>query len=129
MEEEIWEHLARHLELLAISHTVVFLFIADSIFQTFWLSLSLQLYLIFFLRGDEGRGLFLTSHPYMFDFATSHFESSMIQLFVSSLFPPPLFVTVFFWFLPAPYVYHLFYFYLFLSYSCFPLLYSMAGFF
>lgn len=72
MEEEIWEHLARHLELLAVSHTVVFLPFSDFIFQTIGCCSRRNCILIFC-------ALLCIS-----DSATSHFDLSMTQQFASS---------------------------------------------
>lgn len=67
----IWEHLARHLERLAVSHTVGFL--PFRLFSDYWLSFSFRCTLIFFA-------------PNCSTFLTHHFDLFMSQIFNSSLF-------------------------------------------
>lgn len=97
MEEEIWEHLARHLELLAVSHSVVFLPFSDFIFQTIGCCSHRNCILIF-----------CALHLCISDSATSHFDLSVTQQFASSSYFF-LFVISFSWFLSTPSSDHLFF--------------------
>lgn len=81
----IGEHLVRHLELLTV-HCLISLW--SLVFQGCWLLLPLQLIFLFSITGQS-----------ISDFATSYFNLSMTQQFVSTSFP---------WFLSSSFTPHLF---------------------